>query len=290
MPAEWFKLVDAVIDSIRRVNPASILEIGVGLGKYGVAIRHALDDPRARQQSGNWRLRLDGVELSSGARPSQHKYMYDNVYDSEALKSIDGLPLIRCGFLRRRLVLFREAARPGAGRELLKKTNKVLILYSPRLKARRKGPGSPSGPAYRSRWWELDFVDLDATSFTVDAGDASYIVFQVYPSRGPQQAVREGVAKRHESPAAEVSRRLLNIAYFLPHKSLTGGVKTVLEQLEQLRKLGHKVTVVFEGQDDERALPPWTIFVPDGEIVVRNQEERRRELERFDVVMVGWVA
>lgn len=290
MPADWYNLVNSIIDSIRRANPASILEIGVGLGKYGVAIRHALDDPRGRQQSGNWRLRLDGVELSSGAQPSQHKYIYDNGYDSEALKSTDDLPRYDVVFLGDALCYFDKRQGRKLVERLLKKTNTVLILYSPRLEAGAKDPASPAVPAYRSRWWELDFVDFDATSFTVDAGDASYIVFQVYPSRGQQQSVREGTGIQDEPTTVEAPRRPLNIAYFLPHKSLTGGVKTALEQLEQLRKLGHKVTVVFEGQDDERALPPWTDFAPDEEIVVRNQQERRRRLQRFDVVMVGWVA
>src|SRR5690606_16796189 len=36
MPMDWYQMVPSVIDSIRDARPASVLEVAVGLGKFGV--------------------------------------------------------------------------------------------------------------------------------------------------------------------------------------------------------------------------------------------------------------
>lgn len=285
MPTNWYRLVPAITDSIREADPKSILEVAVGLGKFGGVIRHALDSHFSHHQSRNRGLRLDGVELLADFRTQFHEHIYDNVYHRDMSASFSDLPRYDVVFLGDVLNYFDKNRGHELLRELLRKTKKTLIMYSPKFEWRTRGSVPPETAVYRSRWWELDFGKYDAMSFTVKTESGPYSVFQVYP------LVREQIRDRKEDSVRVPSvRRPLEIAYCLPHKNLTGGVKTLLQQMEQLQKLGHKVTIVYEGQNDERALPPWSTFGPFNEIVIRDEKQFRRELRRYDAIVAGWVA
>lgn len=42
MPTSWYQAVSVILDKVIEERPESILDIGVGFGKYGVMLREAL--------------------------------------------------------------------------------------------------------------------------------------------------------------------------------------------------------------------------------------------------------
>lgn len=68
---------------VRRVNPRSILDIGVGFGKYGVIFREYLDILAGRYDKADWITRIDGVEIHKPYLTELHEYIYDNIYQTD---------------------------------------------------------------------------------------------------------------------------------------------------------------------------------------------------------------
>ncbi|MBS1516818.1 MAG: class I SAM-dependent methyltransferase [Bacteroidetes bacterium] len=89
------------IDLVKKLNPQSILDIGVGFGRWGILFREFLEIWGDRNYSGKWTRTVDGVEIFPGYLKSYHDYFYDNIYRCNALDFIGSTDkrydLINCG-------------------------------------------------------------------------------------------------------------------------------------------------------------------------------------------------
>jgi len=89
------------IDLIRKINPKSILDIGVGFGRWGILCREFLEVWDEGNYSGKWKRRIDGVEIFTGYIKEYHKHFYDNLFICDAFNFIKELKtsydLIICG-------------------------------------------------------------------------------------------------------------------------------------------------------------------------------------------------
>jgi hypothetical protein len=72
------------------LNPASVLDVGTGFGKYGVLCREYLDVNKANR-FGERNHRIDGIEAYREYLTPLHAYVYDEVYVGDALKIIPTL-------------------------------------------------------------------------------------------------------------------------------------------------------------------------------------------------------
>ena len=51
----------------------------------------------------------------------------------------------------------------------------------------------------------------------------------------------------------------MRIAYILPHKNLTGGMKALLHQMKHLTRKGHVVKAYLRAEKDvKKAIPDWS--------------------------------
>lgn len=79
----------------------SILDIGIGFGRWGILFREFLEVWGDRNYSGSWKRTIDGVEIFPDYIKSYHKYFYDNIYLENALDFIsrtkNKYDLINCG-------------------------------------------------------------------------------------------------------------------------------------------------------------------------------------------------
>ncbi len=89
------------IELVKRLDPKSILDIGVGFGRWGILFREFLEVWGDRNYSGKWNRRIDGIEIFPHYIKPYHKYFYDNIYIENALeflrKSSHKYELINCG-------------------------------------------------------------------------------------------------------------------------------------------------------------------------------------------------
>lgn len=92
MPTSYFGQISSILDIICQVRPKSVLDIGVGFGKYGMLIRDLLDISGERYAKEMWQGRIDGIEGYAGYRNAIHDYIYDKIYYGKAedvLKEIE---------------------------------------------------------------------------------------------------------------------------------------------------------------------------------------------------------
>ncbi len=73
------------IGLVRKLNPQSILDVGVGFGRWGILFREFLEIWEHSQYDGKWERVIDGVEIFPGYIKDYHKYFYSNIYIEDAL-------------------------------------------------------------------------------------------------------------------------------------------------------------------------------------------------------------
>jgi hypothetical protein len=85
MPSNNLSSIFDIMETIRLVNAKSILDIGVGFGKWGLLIREYFD-LRTDEKKGyeDWSIKLDGIEANAKYLTPVHGYIYDNVFVGEA--------------------------------------------------------------------------------------------------------------------------------------------------------------------------------------------------------------
>ncbi|MCX7745955.1 MAG: hypothetical protein N2645_03545 [Clostridia bacterium] len=80
MPTSFHGQISRIFDFILDENPKSVLDIGVGFGKYGVLCRDQLDIPFERYKKNDWKITIDGIEGYQNYNNPIHNYVYDHIY------------------------------------------------------------------------------------------------------------------------------------------------------------------------------------------------------------------
>jgi len=88
MPTSHWQQINEIVDLIMGIRPKSILDIGVGFGKYGVLAREYLELWDGRGTYDNWKVRIDGIEVFSQYKNPIYDFIYDNIYYGDALKVV----------------------------------------------------------------------------------------------------------------------------------------------------------------------------------------------------------
>lgn len=79
MPMSAYQCLPHVLDVLVRAQPASVLDVGAGFGKYGFLLREYLDVWHGRYPRGDWKLRLDMAEAHAAYVQPWHHLIYDRV-------------------------------------------------------------------------------------------------------------------------------------------------------------------------------------------------------------------
>lgn len=72
------------IDIIRRINPESVLDIGVGFGRWGILCREFLEIWDEGNYTDIWARKIDGVEIFRDYIKEYHYKFYNNIYIANA--------------------------------------------------------------------------------------------------------------------------------------------------------------------------------------------------------------
>jgi hypothetical protein len=88
-----------VATELQRLNPQSILEIGVGFGKWGVIAREYLEAWQGRFRKEEWRVRIEGVEIFEGYRNPFWDAAYDRIHIGDATQILKTLGQFDVGLI-----------------------------------------------------------------------------------------------------------------------------------------------------------------------------------------------
>ena len=89
MPSCEPRIISAAVPMIQALNPKKIIEIGIGLGKWGLLCREYLDAWQGRPFKQGWFTYIVGVEAFGDYVQPWHKHIYDEVIIEEALPWLD---------------------------------------------------------------------------------------------------------------------------------------------------------------------------------------------------------
>lgn len=92
MPASTNVQISKMVDHFHRLQPTSVLDIGVGFGKWGFLLRECLEIGNQRYHRHDWQVKIDGIEIFPQYKSDLYDFLYDHVYFGDALEQIDHLP------------------------------------------------------------------------------------------------------------------------------------------------------------------------------------------------------
>ena len=101
MPFSQSSQLSTIVGFIEQSNPASILDVGVGMGQYGFLARinlenehlFVVDGDRGWQRpKSEWRVKIDGIEGCATYLTPIHEYVYNTLTIGDALALLPKVP------------------------------------------------------------------------------------------------------------------------------------------------------------------------------------------------------
>lgn len=91
MPTSHRYQINDIIDLIYFTHPQSLLDIGIGFGKYGFLAREYLEIWDKTDQYDVWHCQIDGIEAFSEYIHPWHEQIYDNIFLGDAREIVPTL-------------------------------------------------------------------------------------------------------------------------------------------------------------------------------------------------------
>ena len=157
MPTSYMQTIPLILELVQHEKPTSILDVGVGFGKYGVLLRELLDVPHQRYHPDSWQVRIEGVEGCEVYRTPIHDHVYDAVHYGDVRALLDGLPVYDVVLLIDVLEHFDRDEGEEVLRKLLAHARKALIVSTPLNPTMEQTYLDNDLERHRSRWTVIDF-------------------------------------------------------------------------------------------------------------------------------------
>src|SRR6185369_10651145 len=152
MPISDYRHIPQVLDEVYALQPETVLELGIGFGKWGVLLREVLDAMYGRCRPDQWNRRIEGIEVWEDYRNPCWD-VYDKITIANFAQDYHT-------FTRWPLVLMMDSLEhltPEVGRpflESLVKNNKHVIISVPN--GYMPQDSSPYGNEYENHRWTFN--------------------------------------------------------------------------------------------------------------------------------------
>ncbi|RMD76006.1 MAG: class I SAM-dependent methyltransferase [Lentisphaerae bacterium] len=133
MPSSHWYQLNEIVELIVMTQPQSILDVGVGFGKYGFLCREYLELLDGRQKLHDWRRVIDGIEIFPKYITPLQKKLYTHIYIGNAL---DILPTLEKRYDLILLIDIIEHFDYEDGEKLLelcRERGKNIIISTPKI-------------------------------------------------------------------------------------------------------------------------------------------------------------
>ena len=183
MPSSHPMQIGPIMSLILSLKPSSILDIGIGFGKYGFLCREYLEIDPARKvyTEGcgeiNRRKRIDGIEIFQQYITPASKYIYDEIYIGDALpllteeiKEVYDLILI---------IDVLEHFEKNKGKQLLEiveNKSKSVLISTPKRIGRQGKVFDNEYERHISQWSENDFMNYKSKQLISDPKSLIYLI------------------------------------------------------------------------------------------------------------------
>jgi len=212
MPSSRPNTIPAVIHLLRQLQPRSILDVGVGFGKWGHLFREYTDinaaehDP-PRYHRENWQVRIDGIEGHAAYLTELHRYLYNDVHVGDARELLPKLPSYDLIFMGDIIEHFDKPKGLEFLRMALTKANKAVIVTTPKFETAQENLCANELERHRSLWSARDFKKLPGASVkTLDRDTLLAVIakpgvgaLQLTPPPAPSAEAAQRVAQARDA-------------------------------------------------------------------------------------------
>lgn len=186
MPSSRASTIPYVIFAIKQLQPQSILDVGIGFGKWGYLFREYTDiinsehNPGRYHKSG-WKVRIEGIEAYRDYLHEAHTFIYDKIHIGDASEIVPKLGKFDVIFLGDIIEHFPLDVGKKLLRTAIKQSNKCVILTTPKYDTGQTDLCNNPLEQHRSVWGPKDFRALGRCLITL-ADKATYVVAYPTPS------------------------------------------------------------------------------------------------------------
>lgn len=179
MPTSSYLQLNEITQLMYQARPQSVLDIGVGFGKYGVLAREYLEFWGAAAEYDQWTRRIDGIEVFDKYLTPLHEYIYDNVYRGDAR---DILPKLTFTYDLILLIDVIEHFDLGEGMRMvdlcLKKGRNVIVATPKNTTAQEDAFGNPF-ERHRCQWEHRHFEQFSPRFSVPNSQSLIYLIGEV---------------------------------------------------------------------------------------------------------------
>lgn len=215
MPTSVPYCLPIVAGVARQLRPRSVLDVGIGFGKYGFLLREFTDiwdmtrvDDYDRD---NWKTRLDGIDATPQYITPLHRYVYNDIHLGDVREVIDTLPTYDLVIMGDLLEHFEKSEGHRLIARLLAHAGKCLILVFPcRSPVNLHVLDNPL-EAHRSTWDHHDFAEFPHRAFRLVEDYSCIVALAHRPEDLPLLTPHFGARRRAgwKQRAASASTALL---------------------------------------------------------------------------------
>jgi hypothetical protein len=176
MPSSRCNHIPIVLGVVQQLAPRSILDVGVGFGKWGHLFREYTDirlserDP-ARYQRENWQVRIDGIEGHAPYLTPAHAFFYNHIFVGDMRTQIDAVDTYDLVFLGD--VLEHVAHDDGQTllRACLAHATRAVLVTTPARETHQADACANPLEIHRSVWQAADFSALAPAVTHIDENE-----------------------------------------------------------------------------------------------------------------------
>lgn len=156
MPTSHIDNVPAIIKIVQRLAPKTVLDVGVGMGKYGLLIREYLGGDTGRAD-----VVIDGIEGFDGYVTDIHRAVYRDLFETD-FRDFDFRSAHYDLYL---MVDVLEHVEKADGHRILRDMAGTVLVSTPREDHRAHYEHNPLED-HRSHWMLEDFADYRGVDFS----------------------------------------------------------------------------------------------------------------------------
>jgi hypothetical protein len=180
VPTSDFHQISDVLHVVHQAQPATVLDIGVGFGKWGMLCREVLEIYNERVPAASWTTRIDGIEIHEPYRNPLWSLAYNAVHigdASQVLPTLGTYDLILCCDV----IEHFERAEGMEFLNVMLAHGSLVILTSPRGFVTQSARYGNEHEVHRSGWTESDFATFP--HLYKDIGFTFMAVLSRFPDR-----------------------------------------------------------------------------------------------------------
>ena len=176
MPSSRPTTIPSVIHLVRQLKPRSILDVGIGFGKWGHLFREYTDileaegDP-SRYERKNWQVRIDGIEGHAAYVTQMHRYLYNEIHLGDACELVKRLGRYDLIFMGDMIEHLDKQAGTQLLRDGWEHCEKAVIVTTPRYETGQTALCDNELERHRSLWTVKDFRKIPGATVKTVEGD-----------------------------------------------------------------------------------------------------------------------